>query len=61
MSSHICMYGLLVVALSNAFFDMRLAYLTSDKLFERLEHFACIAKDLFDVQHARYTELDRTI
>ena len=49
MSSHICMYALTVVALSHAFFDMRLAYLTSDKLFERLEHFACIAKDLFDV------------
>ena len=40
---------------------MRLAYLTSDKLFERLEHFTCIAKDLFDMLHARYAELDRTI
>jgi hypothetical protein len=31
------MYGLLVVALSHAFFDVRLEYLTSDKLFEKLD------------------------
>ena len=45
---HAIMYGLLVLALSSAFFDIRLEYLCSTKLFERLEFLTAKAKQNFD-------------
>lgn len=45
---HSVMYGLLVVSLAHVFFDVRLEYLCSTKLFERLEFFAIKAKEAFD-------------
>ena len=45
---HAPMYGLMVIALANAFFDVRLEYLCSSKLFDRLESYAQKAKECFD-------------
>ena len=47
-SEHVVCYGLLTIALSHCFFDIRLNYLASEKLAGRLEVLAMRAKEVFD-------------